>query len=105
MRQVLSLLIAGSLAACATVQPADPNVVSYNCKNTGEAFGHPYRIVELNQFNETMMVWNPKAPRVKIPYNYSTSGGGFFTAGWVFYNGSGKLNNITFGDNYACSRK
>lgn len=105
MRQVLSLLIAGSLAACATVQPADPNVVHYKCYNGDAQYSHPYRLVELNQFEGTLLVWNPKTPRVKIPYRYHTSNGQFTTAGWIFRNGSGKLINHTFGDFYDCARK
>jgi hypothetical protein len=95
---VLTLLLAG----CASVQPIDPNVVHYKCYNKDAQYSHPYRLVELNQFEETLLVWNPKTPRVKIPYRYSGSEGSFYTAGWVFRNGSGRLYNHTFGDTYFC---
>ena len=91
------------LAGCASVQPADPNVAHYKCRNDNAQYSHPYRLVELNQYEGTMLVWNPKTPRVKITYRYNSVGtGAFMTQGWVFYNGSGKLHNITFNDDYFC---
>ena len=97
---VLTLLIAG----CTTVRTNDPNVAHYKCYNKDAQYSHPYRLVELNQFEGTLLVWNPKTPRVKIPYRYQTSDSQFTTAGWIFRNGSGRLYNHTFGDTYFCTR-